>query len=150
MKVASGPFSCCGFWKMSAVRKASQQEEPGCVHITAETPTAEAARAPTRAVKVVSGCLPLKSNTLPERVAPNGNQESLMAYKTGLPPWTLPTSVITSEMSRLSNNKRKTSTTIYRSNWCWMILDGQLIGAFSRDPLALAEDIWPMWRVEHL
>jgi hypothetical protein len=39
---------------------------------------------------VVSGCFPLKSNTLPESVAPNGNQQSLIAYKTGLPPWTLP------------------------------------------------------------
>lgn len=86
MKVASGPLSCCGFWNISAVRKASQQEVPGRVHMTAETPTAEAAKAPTSAVRVVSGCFPLKSNTFPESVAPNGNQESLMAYKTGLPP----------------------------------------------------------------
>lgn len=86
MKVTSGPLSFCGFWKTSAVRKANQQEAPGGVHITAEMPTPDAAKVPISAVNVVSGRLPLKSNMLPESVAPKGNQQPLMAYKTGLPP----------------------------------------------------------------
>ena len=76
------------------MRKASQQEgfcsRTGRVHMTAETPTAVEAKVLMSAVRVVSGCFPLKRRTLPERVAPKGNQQSLMAKRTGLPPWTVP------------------------------------------------------------
>ena len=42
--------------------------------------------------KVESGRLPLKSRTFPDKVAPNGNQELLMANRMEFPLWTLPTS----------------------------------------------------------
>lgn len=89
MNVASGPLTkLFGSVRASEVRRASQHAcwSAGRVHITAETPTADEARAPTNAVSVVSGRLPLKSKKLPDSVAPNGNQQSLMANKTGLPP----------------------------------------------------------------
>ena len=101
MNVASGPLSNLpGSSRVSTVRRANQQagaQSTGRVHINAETPTAAEARALTRAVSVVSARFPLKSKKLPDRVAPKGNQQSLMANRIGLPPWTDPTGFISSE-----------------------------------------------------
>lgn len=91
MKVESGALSLFGSSKLCEVRRASHEEVPGLVHMTADTPTDEAARLPMSDINDASGLLLLKSITLPERVAPNGNQQSLIANRTGFPPCTLPT-----------------------------------------------------------
>lgn len=68
-------------------------------------------------MRVESIRFPEKRATLPDKVAPSGNQESLMAKRTALPAWTLPVRCseyeprVTDKRSMRSNSSEPEPTT---------------------------------------